>query len=552
MPELALEVAHAGLAGVLRDDGLQQLVAHRDLVLAQSVALALARPQVVACDGHLLGHGVAVEADDLHAVQQRAGDRLGLVGGRDEDDLGQVELDVEVVVAERGVLRRVQDLEQGRAGVAAPVGADLVDLVEEDDRVHRAGVAQGAHEAARQRADVGAPVAADLGLVAHAAQRHADELASHGTGDRLADRGLAGAGRPDQGQDRARLAVGGDVALGAQLLDGDVLDDPVLDVVEARVVGVEDLARVHGVEAILGALAPRHGDQPVQVGPDHVALAAALAHALQAPELALGLLAHLVGHAGVLDLLAVLVDDRAVVLAELAADGLHLLAQHVLALLLADAVLDVVADLAAHLQLGQALALERQCLLQALGDVERLQDVELLLEGQIRGVARGVGERAGLGDGADPGGDAPVVAAQLEDLLDGGAVLALQVARAAVDRRLVGALGDLHDQAAAGVGVRRAGDAARDALEHGAAGAAREPDALGDASDGAHGGVLALVARDEQHAVVVPDVHGQRDVHRGEDDGVFKGNEKQRGHGQPLHGSTIARGNGSTTLSPLN
>ena len=186
----------------------------RDLVLAQAVALALARPQVVAGDGHLLGDGVAVEADDLHAVQQRAGDRLGLVGGRDEDDLGQVELDVEVVVAERGVLRRVEHLEQGRAGVAAPVGADLVDLVEEDDRVHRAGVAQGAHQAARQRADVGAPVAADLGLVAHAAQRHADELASHGAGDRLADRGLAGAGRADQGQDRARLAVGRDVALG--------------------------------------------------------------------------------------------------------------------------------------------------------------------------------------------------------------------------------------------------------------------------------------------------------------------------------------------------
>ena len=395
-------------------------------------------------------------------------------------------------------------------------------------------------------------MAADLGLVAHAAQRHADELAAHGAGDRLADRGLAGAGRPDQGQDRARLAVGRDVALGAQLLDGDVLDDAVLDVLQARVVGVEDLARVHGVEALLGALAPRHGDEPVQVGPDHVALAAALAHALEAAELALGLLAHLVGHAGVFDLLAVLVDDRAVVLAELAADRLHLLAQHVLALLLADAVLDVLADLAAHLQLGQALALEPQRLLQALGDVERLQDLELLLEGQVGGVARGVGERAGLGDGAQPGGDATVVAAQLEDLLDRRAVLALEVAGAAVDRHVVGVLGDLHAQAAAGVGLRRAGDAARDAFEHRAAGAAGEPDALGDAGDGAHGGVLALMARNEQHALLVADVDGQRDVHRREHDGVFKWDEEQGGHGQPLHGSTIASRNGSSDLSPLN
>src|SRR3712207_7875268 len=39
-------------------------------------------------------------------------------------------------------LFRSQDLEQRRGGVAAPVGADLVDLVQEDDRIHRAGVAQ--------------------------------------------------------------------------------------------------------------------------------------------------------------------------------------------------------------------------------------------------------------------------------------------------------------------------------------------------------------------------------------------------------------------------
>jgi hypothetical protein len=115
-----------------------------------------------------------------------------------------------------------------------------------------------------------------------------------------------------------------------------------------------------------------------------------------------------------------------------------------------------------------------------------------------------------------------------------------RLARAAVDRHVVGVLGDLHAQTAAGVGLGRAGDAARDALEHGAAGAAGEPDALGDAGDGAHGGVLAIVARNEQDALLVADVDGQRDVHRGEHDGVFKGDEEQCGHGQPLHGSTIA------------
>src|SRR6201999_2408878 len=161
------------------------------------------------------------------------------------------------VVAERRVLRRVQDLQQRRRRVAAPVGADLVDLVEQDHRVHRPRVAQRAHQAAREGADVRAAVAADLGLVADAAERHAHELAAHGAGDRLADRGLAGAGRADERQDRARALVGRDAALLAQLLDRDVLHDAVLDVAQAGVVAVYLLARLFRVQAVFGSLAPR-------------------------------------------------------------------------------------------------------------------------------------------------------------------------------------------------------------------------------------------------------------------------------------------------------
>jgi hypothetical protein len=532
-PELALERPHAGLAGVLGHDGPQQVVGGRDLLLQQAVALALAGEQVVPRDRDLLLDGVAVEADDLHAVQQRAGNGLGLVGGGDEHDLREVELHVEVVVAERRVLRRVEHLEQGRARVPAPVRADLVDLVEEDDRVHRPRVAQGAHQAARERADVRAAVAADLGLVTDAAERHAHELAAHGAGDRLADGGLAGAGGPDQREDGARLLVGRHLAVLAQLLDCDVLLDAVLDVLQAGVVGVEHLAGAHGIELVLGALAPRHADEPVQVGPDHLALAA-LARALEPPELALGLLAHLVGHAGLVDLRAVLVDERGVVLAELLADRLHLLAQEVVALLLLGARLDVVADLAAHLQLHQPLALHAQGLLEALGDVERAEQLHLLLEGEVRGVAAGVGQRAGLGDGAHERGHAAVVAAELEELLDHGAVLALELAGAPVDRRRVGVLGDVDDQAAAQVGLGRADDAAGDALQRGAAGAARQADGLRDADDGADRRVLAVVAGDEDDPLLVADVDGKGDVHRREDDGVVERDEEEGCHGGVL------------------
>ena len=310
-------------------------------------------------------------------------------------------------------------------------------------------------------------------------------------------------------------------------LHSQVLRDAVLDVLEARVVGVEHLAGGHRIELLVRALAPRHGDQPVQVGPDHRRLAGLLAHALEPAELLRGLLAHLVGHARLGDLAAVLLRDRAGVLAQLALDRLHLLAQEVLALLRLRAGLDVLADLLAQLQLREPLALDLDGELDPLGHVERLEHLDLLLEGHVGRVADRVGQGAGLDDRAQERRDALVGAAQLEDLLDHGAVLALGHAGAAVDGDVVGVLGHLDAQAAAGVGVGGAGDAAGDAGERDGAAAARQAHQIGDLGDRADLRELALVARDEQDARLVAHVHGQRHVHRGEDDGVVEGYEEQ-------------------------
>src|SRR6185436_13111737 len=126
-------------------------------------------------------------------------------------------------------------------------------------------------------------------------------------------RGLAGARRPDQREDRARLGIELDATVLAELAHREVLGHTVLDVLEAGVVLVEHGARADGVETLLRALTPRHRDHPVEVGPDHACLAALIASALEAPELLEGLLVCLLGHAGSLDLGAVLLHDRALV-----------------------------------------------------------------------------------------------------------------------------------------------------------------------------------------------------------------------------------------------
>ena len=144
----------------------------------QAVVLDLLVDQVIGGDLQLLFLGVAGDLEHFHAVAQRRRNRIEHVGRGDEQHLRQIERHVEIVIAERVVLLRIEHLEQRRRRIAAEVGAELVDLVEDEDRVLRLGAAQPLDDLAGQRADVGAAVAADLGLVAHAAERHADELAA--------------------------------------------------------------------------------------------------------------------------------------------------------------------------------------------------------------------------------------------------------------------------------------------------------------------------------------------------------------------------------------
>ena len=273
-------------------------------------ALELAAQQVVAGDGHLLVLGVAVEPDDLHPVEQRAGDGLGHVGRGEEQHLRQVELHLEVVVAEGVVLGRVEDLEQGRGRVAAVVGAELVDLVQHDDRVHGPRLAQRPDQPAGLGADVGAAVAADLGLVAHAAQGDPHELASEGAGHRLAQRGLAHAGGADQGQDGARRRA--DPRERGRARPGACARPGARGCAPSRRSGPSwSSSRIRAASATSRLSsdcdAPGQLEDGVEPGPDPPVLGVLLARALQLVDLALDRRAHGLGQVASLDLRPVVV-----------------------------------------------------------------------------------------------------------------------------------------------------------------------------------------------------------------------------------------------------
>ncbi len=236
---------------------------------ARTTSSSAARPWAASClgirywrrDPDLLLVRVPGQRQDLHPVAQRPGDGVERVGGGDEQHLGEVEGHAQVVVDEGVVLGGIEHLEQRRGGVAPPVGADLVDLVEHEDGIARLGPPQPLDDAAGQRADVRPPMAADLRLVPHAAQRHAHEPPAQRPGDALAEAGLAHAGRPHEAEDRLarrtcrpsraaarrarwlcrRRLPGPACALLPELLDGQVLEDAVLDLLEVVVVLVQDL-----------------------------------------------------------------------------------------------------------------------------------------------------------------------------------------------------------------------------------------------------------------------------------------------------------------------
>ena len=366
LADLAFQLADARLARVVADHRAQRFRAKHDLFLQQAVHRELARHQILLGDVQLVVLGIAIYGDDLHPVEQRRGNRRRGVAGADKEHLAQIEVHVQVMVAESVVLLRIEDFQQGGRWIAAPVGADFIDLVEHKDGVFDPRALEGLHNAARHCADVGAAVAANLGLVPHPAQAHPRELAVQRPRNRLPQRGLAHTGRSHQRQNRAgafnfaSLQIGLvhliQTALLAQLAHRQEFQDALFDVFEVVVILIQHFAGVADVEIVLGQRLPRHRRQPIQVRFDDPVLGGLRRHLLQTRQLALRLLLGLLRHPRFVDLLAVLLDFVTAIfaLAQFLADGVHLLAQVVFALRLLDLLfrllLDLLADFA-HFQL---------------------------------------------------------------------------------------------------------------------------------------------------------------------------------------------------------
>ncbi|KAJ0336313.1 hypothetical protein COL154_014365, partial [Colletotrichum chrysophilum] len=278
--QLTLEVTDTRLARIGLDDLAQRVVGDREFLGPKSMVAHRLRQQMPPRDLDLLVLGVTCDADDLHAVHQRPGN-VERIGRGDEHHVGEVVFDLEIVVVEGAVLLRIEHLEQGRGRVAAEIGAHLVDLVEQEERVGLLGLLHRLDDLAGHRADIGTAVAGYLGLVPYAAKRHPHIFATRGLGDRLGERRLADAGRSHQAQD-------GPLDLVHALLHRQELQDALLDLLQTVMVLIQHPLGDTQVLAHLAALLPRHAGHPVEVVAHHRGFGRHRRHLLQLVELGLG------------------------------------------------------------------------------------------------------------------------------------------------------------------------------------------------------------------------------------------------------------------------
>jgi hypothetical protein len=165
------------------------------------VLFELARDEVTPGDLKFLRGGIAGQTDHFKTIAQRGLNRIEPVGRGDEEDVGQIERQVEIMIGKSVVLLRVEHLQQSRGGIAAEVRTDFVDLIEQDNRIAGLHAPERLDNATGHGAHIGAAMAADLGLVAKPAEGETGELASQRVRQALAERSFADPGGADQAKD---------------------------------------------------------------------------------------------------------------------------------------------------------------------------------------------------------------------------------------------------------------------------------------------------------------------------------------------------------------
>ncbi len=187
---------------------------------------------------------------------------MKVIGGRDEEDFGQVVVEVQIMVVEGIILFRIQDFKQGRRGITTKVHAHLVDFIQTKHRIVAFDFFQTLNDLARQSPDVGSSVTADFSLISYTAQRKTDEVPSGCPRNRAGERRLPHPWRANKAQD-------GPLDLLHQCLHGQIFQNSLFRLLQSIMIFVQDGRSFIDIQFVFGFVKPREGENPVDVVSDH-------------------------------------------------------------------------------------------------------------------------------------------------------------------------------------------------------------------------------------------------------------------------------------------
>ncbi len=270
---------------VIVDDPANRILLKFALIGLESVLLELSPNEISFRDLQFLALGVTGQRNHFHPVAQRFGHAVDVIGRADKNDLRQIERHIEIAIDKRVVLPRIEHFEQRARRIAAKIGADLVDLVEHENRIARPGAAQFLNDPARHRTDVSAAMSANFRFVAHSAETDPDKFSAERVGNRLAETGLADAGRSEKTQDRS-------VSVRIEFAHRQIFDQPPLHFLEIVMVAIENLLRLIEIEIVLAQFVPRQIGDDLDVTDDDGKLRAGRRNEIEPLQFALRLLHH--------------------------------------------------------------------------------------------------------------------------------------------------------------------------------------------------------------------------------------------------------------------
>ena len=224
------------------------------------------------------------------------------------------------MVAEVIILLGIQHFEQRRRRITSEIISELVDFIQHDDRIAGARLLHRLDETTRHRPHVGTTMTPNFSLVAHAPQRDPNKLASHGPGNGSTQRRFPYTGR-------SRKAKDGSATVVSKTAHTEVFQNSILDRLQMRVIGIENLPGIVQIEAIRRAAVPGQIHHPVKIVPNHLSLGAIRMHPLQTTQLTSRFLLAVGGELRFLDLHPIFIEliASSIVFTQFGLDGAKLL-----------------------------------------------------------------------------------------------------------------------------------------------------------------------------------------------------------------------------------